>query len=163
MIVAGVRGSAFGARRFSGSSATPGCQAREHCIHSFVDSVARETKGRRDRGALGVEEHRIFGGRRKHAAFFEPDDIEMRAPGIASLLEPARIEMPGARPLRRHLQRLDALANEPQRLGQRARERSKRAQLAQIVHERRGGAMIEPAAAGGRPFDELEGGRNDCL
>ena len=87
----------------------------------------------------------------------------MRAAGVAGLLKTAGIEMARARALGRDLQRLDALADEAQRLGQRARERSERAQLADIVDERRGGAMIELAAARGRAFEELERGRNDGL
>ena len=53
----------------------------------------------------------------------------MRAAGVAGLLKAAGVEVAGTRTLGRDLQRLDAFADEAQRLAERARERAERAQL----------------------------------
>ena len=87
----------------------------------------------------------------------------MRTAGVAGLLEAAGVEVAGTRTLGRDLQRLDALADEAQRLAERALERAERAQLLDVIDERGRGAVIELAGARGRALEELERDVDDGL
>ena len=99
--------------------------------------------------ALGVEQHGIFGRRRKHAALFEADDEEVRPAGVPGCDSVRRRDGRDA-DARRHLQRLHALADEAQRRWQRARERPRARSSRDVVEQRGGGAVIERALPRGR-------------
>src|SRR5437773_326627 len=99
----------------------------------------------------------------KHATFFEADDEEDRAAGVAGLRQVRGVEMTRARTLWRDRERLDTFADEPQRLGQCARERAECAKLADVFLQRGCGPMIERIAACGPSLDEVEHAAHDRL
>ena len=102
---------------------------------STGSSDAAGTRGllrdRRRRGADGRRSRPAEGGRRR-------DDLDAGA---------------RARPAA-----TDALADEAQRLAERAREGAERAQLVDVIDQRRRGAVIELAVPCGRVFDERQRG-----
>ena len=76
-------------------------EAAEDGVDGFVDPVGRTAAARARspaRSASSRTGSSIAVG--KHAAFFEPDDEEMRTAGVAGLLKPAGVEVTGTRTLR---------------------------------------------------------------
>ncbi len=71
--------------------------------------------------------------------------------------------MPGPGAIRRDLQRLDTLADEPQRLTERTAECSQRAQLGDMLDERCRRPMIEGTQARSRTLEESNRGADDVL
>ena len=105
----------------------------QHCVHGFVDPVCRQAQAVANGEALAVEQNGILGRRREDAAFFETDNEQVGAAGIAGLRERTRVEMSGLRPLGGDMKRLYPLANEAERRGQSTRKGAERAQLANVI------------------------------
>src|SRR6187431_2078733 len=98
-----------------------------------------------DARALLVQDHGIFEGRREHASLFESDDEEVWAPGKGGVTKARDVEVAGPGTIDAHGQRLDALANEAQRLADVAPELAQHGELADGLAEASRRRMIECA------------------
>ncbi len=92
-----------------------------------------------------VQEHGIFHGARKDAAFLEADDKEEAAAGVGALRERREMKVAGARTVTSDGEAFNALADETERGGEPAAEIPERAELLNFLEQPRASRGVERA------------------